>query len=124
MKNFLAIMLVLFSNQAFGHEMSPTYLEFESAYADNVLKTTIELFNRREDVNYYEIDVYDKDWKIIPFASSNKIVNLKYLEKKSIDIYIRKNDKDKAVYVCTLSRFIKSDVTKTNISSRICSKVK
>lgn len=117
-------MLVLFSNQAFGHEMSPTYLEFESAYADNVLKTTIELFNRREDVNYYEIDVYDKDWKIIPFASSNKIVNLKYLEKKSIDIYIRKNDKDKAVYVCTLSRFIKSDVTKTNISSRICSKVK
>lgn len=124
MKNFLAIMLVLFSNQAFGHEMSPTYLEFEPAYVDNVLKTTIELFNRREDVNYYEIDVYDKDWKIIPFATRNRIVNLKYLEKKSIDIYIRKNDKDKAVYVCTLSKFIKSDVTKTNVSSRICSKVK
>lgn len=124
MKKFLMIMLVIFSGQAFGHEMSPTYLEFKSSYVDNVLKTTIELFNRREDVNYYEIDVYDKDWKIVPFATSNRVVNLKYLDKKSIDIYIRKSDKDRVVYVCTLSRFIKSNVTKTNVSSRICSKVK
>lgn len=125
MKKFLVIiMLVMFSGKAFSHEMSPTYIEFVPSYVDNVLKTTIELFNRREDVNFYEISLYNKDWVAVSFVTDNKIVNLKYLEKKSIDIYIRKEDGDKVLYVCTLSRFIKSDVTKTNVSSRICSKVK
>lgn len=117
-------MLAAFSGPALGHEMSPTYLEFQPSYVDNVLKTTIELFNRREDVNFYEIEVYDKDRNAIEFVTDTKIVNLKYLEKKSIDVYVRKNDIDKVVYVCTLSRFIKDDITKTNVSSRICSKVK
>jgi hypothetical protein len=107
-----------------GHEMSPTYLQFDPSYIDNVLKTTIQLFNRREDVNYYEIEVYDKDRNPISFVSDSKIVNLNYLEKKSIDVYIKNADRDRVVYVCTLSRFIKDDITKTNVSSRICSKVK
>jgi hypothetical protein len=107
-----------------GHEMSPTYLQFDPSYIDNVLKTTIQLFNRREDVNYYEIEVYDKDRNSISFVTDAKVINIKYLEKKSIDVYIRQSDKDRVVYVCTLSRFIKEDKTKTNVSSRICSKVK
>ena len=124
MKKFLIIILAAFCGPVMGHEMSPTYVEFSSAYVDNVLKTNIELFNRREDVNYYQIEVYDKDWKLVSFVTDAKIVSLKYLEKKSIDVYIRNTDKDKVVYVCTLSRFIKDDATKTNVSSRICSKVK
>lgn len=124
MKKFLVIALAAFCGPAMAHEMSPTYVEFGPSYVDNVLKTDIEIFNRREDVNYYQIEVYDKDWKSISFVADTKIVNLKYLEKKTIDVYIKSNDKDRAVYVCTLSRFIKEDVTKTNVSSRICSKVK
>ena len=124
MKKILVIILAAFCGPAMAHEMSPTYVEFTPSYIDNVLKTGIEIFNRREDVNYYEIEVYDNDWKPVSFVSDSKIVNLKYLEKKSIDVYIRNADQDKAVYVCTLSRFIKEDVTKTNVSSRICSKVK
>lgn len=124
MKRLLAITLAMFCGPALGHEMSPTYLEFNSSYVSNVLKTNIEIFNRREDVNYYEIEVYDNDWKSVSFVTTAKIVNLKYLEKKSVDVYIRNTDKDKVVYVCTLSRFIKDDITKTNVSSRICSKVK
>ena len=124
MKKFLCAMLVSFCGPSWGHEMSPTYLEFTPSYINNVLKTTIEVFNRREDVSYYEIEVYDKDRNPIPFVSDAKVVNIKYLEKKSIDVYIKESDKTKVVYVCTLSRFIKEDVTKTNVSSRICSKVK
>lgn len=124
MKKFLAVMLVTFCGPSWAHEMSPTYLEFAPSYINNVLKTTIEVFNRREDVSYYEIEVFDKDRNPIPFVADAKVVNIKYLEKKSIDVYIKQDDKSRVVYVCTLSRFIKEDVTKTNVSSRICSKVK
>ena len=124
MKKFLAVVLAMFCGPALAHEMSPTYVEFNSSYVENVLETNIEIFNRREDVNFYEIEVYDKDWKPIVFVTNTKIVNIKYLEKKSIDVYIKESDKDGVVYVCSLSRFIKDNVTKTNVSSRICSKVK
>jgi len=124
MKKLLAIVLAMFCGPALAHEMSPTYVEFNSSYVENVLETNIEIFNRREDVNFYEIEVYDKDWKPIVFVTNTKILNIKYLEKKSIDVYIREAHGDKVVYVCTLSRFVKEDVTKTNVSSRICSKVK
>ena len=118
------MMLVAFCGPALAHEMSPTYVEFNSSYIENVLETNIEIFNRREDVDFYQVEVYDKDWEPIVFVTNTKIVNIKYLEKKSIDVYIKQADSDKVVYVCTLSRFIKDNVTKTNVSSRICSKVK
>lgn len=124
MKKFLLMSLVMFCGPVSAHEMSPTYVEFNQSYVNNVLKTNIEIFNLREDVNYYQIELFDKEWKPIPFVADSKIVNLKYLEKKSIDVYIKTSDKDRAVYLCTLSRFIKEDITKTNVSSRICSKVK
>jgi len=124
MKKFLSLMLVAFCGPVWGHEMSPTYLKFDPSYIVDVLKTTIEVFNRREDVSYYEIEVYDKDRNPISFVTDAKVVNIDYLERKSIDVYIRQSDKDRVVYVCTLSRFIKEDITKTNVSSRICSKVK
>ena len=124
MKRFLFVILVAFCGPAMAHEMSPTCLKFTPSYINDVLKTTIEVFNRREDVNYYEIEVYDKDRNPIPFVTEAKVINIKYLEKKSIDVYIKQSDKDRVVYVCTLSRFIKEDRTKTNVSSRICSKVK
>ena len=124
MKKFLSLMLVAFCGPVWGHEMSPTYLQFEPSYINDVLKTTIEVFNRREDVSYYEIEVYDKDRNPISFVTDAKVVNIDYLEKKPIDVYIRQSDKDRVVYVCTLSRFIKEDKTKTNVSSRICSKIK
>lgn len=124
MKKIVFAMLVAFCGPAMAHEMSPTYLEFTPSYVNDVLKTTIEIFNRREDVNYYEVEVFDKDRNLIPFVTPAKVVNIEYLEKKSIDVYIKQSDKDRTVYVCTLSRFIKEDKTKTNVSSRICSKIK
>lgn len=123
MKKLLFVILVAFCGPAMAHEMSPTYLEFTPSYVNDILKTNIEIFNRREDVNYYEIEVFDKDRNPIPFVTDAKVVNIQYLEKKSIDVYIKQGDKDRTVYVCTLSRFIKEDKTKTNVSSRICSKV-
>lgn len=108
-----------------AHEMTPTYFEFKpSALADKVSETQIKLFNRREDVEYYEISVFDGEWKAIPFASENRLVRLDYLQTKRVSVYIRDQDLDKIVYICTLSKLKKDNVTSGAISSRICSKMK
>jgi hypothetical protein len=54
----------------------------------------------------------------------NKIMRFKYLEKKKIDIYIREKDKQEVVYICSKSKLIITGVSKTSVSSRVCSKVK
>ena len=105
--------------------MTPTYFEFKSsALADKVSETQIKLFNRREDVEYYEISVFDGEWKAIPFASENRLVRLDYLQTKRVSVYVRDQDLDKIVYICTLSKLKKDNVTSGAISSRICSKMK
>lgn len=110
---------------ASAHEMTPTYFELKPAViADGVLFTTIKLFNRREDVRYYEIEVYDSEFKHIPFAATSRVVKIDYLARKSVDVYIRKIDKDKVSYICTLSKLEKESITSGAISSRICSKLK
>jgi len=112
------------SNQVLAHEMTPTYPKLTPAYIDGVYQTTMEMFNKRQDVEWYEIGVFDKDFKPIPFVSSYKILNLKYLGHVTFDVYIREGDKDRATYVCSKSKIRKDGSTKTAVSSRICSKFK
>ena len=108
-----------------AHEMTPAYLEFApTAHSDGVCVTQIKVFNRRADVQYYEIEVVDSDWKPIPFASTYRIFKIGYLETKSIDVYVRDEDADKVTYICTLSKLEKDAITSGAISSRICSKMK
>lgn len=108
-----------------AHEMTPTYFDFTpSAYADEVSVTQIRLFNRRADVKYYEINVYDNEWNPVPFATIERIVKIEYLEKKTADVYVRNMDLDKVTYICTLSKLEKDVITSGAISSRICSKMK
>ena len=38
------------------------------------------LFNRRQDVKYFEVEVTDEDFNPIPFASDNKIYRADYLQ--------------------------------------------
>lgn len=105
--------------------MTPTYFELKpTVIADEVLFTTIKLFNRRKDVRYYEIEVYDSEFKHIPFASTSKIIKIDYLSRKPVDVFIRKIDKDRVLYICTLSKLEKESITSGAISSRICSKLK
>ena len=119
-----AAALVLFANSAAAHELTPTYPEIEPAYVDGVSVIKMKMWNRRSDASYYEVDVYDDEWKSVPFATPEKIIKLGYLEHKSFELYIRDADCDKVSYICTTSKQLKQDVQSTGIKSRICSRVK
>jgi hypothetical protein len=125
MKNFImGLLLVSFVTGASAHEMTPTYPKLRPSHLDGVYKTTMEMFNKRSDVEYYEIGVFDKDFKPIPFVTSYNIIKIKYLGKVTFDVYIRKADLGNARYICSRSKLRKIDTTKTAVSSRICSKFK
>ena len=118
------IAAALITSSAAAHELTPTYPEIESAYVDGVSVIKMKMWNRRDDASYYEVNVYDGEWKSVPFATPEKIIKLGYLEHKSFELYIRDADRDKIKYICTISKQLKQDVQSTGIKSRICSKVK
>ena len=107
-----------------SHEMTPTYPKFESSFVNGVMKTKMRLFNRRNDVSYYEIGVFDSEWKPVPFVTSYKVMKMAYLDTAEFDIYINKTDLIGATYICSKSKLQKKDVISSGISSRICSKIK
>ena len=120
----LFVVLVLGGKQVWAHEFTPAYPTLEPSYMDGILVTKMLLFNRRQDVSYYEISVFDGQWNPVPFAAVDKIFEAKYLERKFIDVYIREKDRSRAVYICTKSKMQNDDDKVTLISSRICSKIK
>ena len=122
-KYLLAAALISF-NSAAAHELTPTYLEFTPSYVTGVYSTKIKMWNRREDVEYYEISVFDEEWMPVEFAAVSRLIRLSYLEKKTVEIYIRKSDLEKTEYVCTKSKILKGDSVTSNITSRICSRVR
>jgi len=124
-RNLLVSMLIVFSGVVEAHQFTPTYPRFELSFIEGVMQTKLELFNKRQEVEYYELGVFDKDWAPITFAvSGDKIMRVSYLETKSIDVYVKNQDVKRVVYICTESRLIRGNTTNTLISSKICSKVK
>jgi hypothetical protein len=83
----------------------------------------MSLFNSREEIQYYQVDLFDLNWTNIPFSTTYRIIKIAYKEKKAFNVYIRKSDMDEAVYLCTTSKVRKSNKSKTLISSRICSRL-
>jgi len=124
MKKFItAVVAVLMATTAQAHEWTPTYPKFEPSFLDDIVVTTMTLFNKRKDIEYYEISVYDEDWNTIPFASTQKLINVPYLGQETVDIYIREKDFNRIEYICTTSKRILEDMESNGIDSRICSKV-
>lgn len=126
MKYFIYGLLVpfLLSASAIAHEMVPTYPKLKPSHIDGVVVTTMKMFNKREDVEYYEIGVFDKDFNTVPFVTSYNVIKLPYLGHVTFDVYIRKSDESKATYICSRSKLRKEDSARTAVSSRICSKIK
>ena len=114
-----AAALILFFNSAAAHELTPTYPEIEPAYVEGVSVIKMKMWNRRSDASYYEVNVYDDEWKSVPFAAPEKVMKLGYLEHKSFELYVRDADCDKVSYICTTSKQLKQDVQSTGIKSRI-----
>ena len=121
---YLLLFVMLLGNQAFGHQFTPAYPKLERSYVDNILVTRMELFNSRSDVEYYELSVFDGEWNGVPFATDERIINLPYLKRKTIEIFIIEQDKDRPVYICSKSKLKSSNIQMTVVSSRICSKIK
>ena len=107
-----------------AHQFTPTYPELESSYVGNVKVLKMTLFNSRKEIKWYSIGVYDKNWKSLAFASTDKLINLAYLETKEIEVYIREKDIDRIAYVCSKSRTLLKVKDPSIITSRICSKIK
>jgi hypothetical protein len=125
MKYFMFwILLVAISSKAFAHEMTPTYPKLRPSHIDEVYVTEMEMFNKREDIEFYEIGVFDSDWNKVPFVTSYQVIRLKYLGHVSFDVYIRKKDVSRATYVCSKSKLRKGSSDRAAISSKICSKFK
>jgi len=124
MKYLVAAALMIFPYSAAAHEFTPTYPVFEQSFVDNILVTNMLLFNRREDVTYYELGVFDEQWNPVPFAASNKIVKVKYLGRADIEIFVRESDFDTIEYICTTSKIVKGELSGSGVSSKICSRVK
>ena len=121
-KSFMAA--VLLTSSAAAHELTPTYPEFKPHIVDGVYYAKLHMWNRREDVIYYEISVHDVEWNKIPFHSSKKIMKLEHLEHIDFEVNIRKSDLDRIEFICTTSKHLKSDTIGTGVRSRICSRIK
>ena len=107
-----------------AHQFLPTYPKFEISFVEGVYLAKMELFNKRKEIEYYELGVFDSEWNQIPFASENKLIRINYLETKKVNVYIKKEDLKRVTYICTESKIRKEDVQTTAISSKICSKIK
>jgi hypothetical protein len=114
----------LLSSAALSHEMTPTYLKLQPSYVEGIYGTSVSVFNRRDDVEYYEVGVFDKDFNTIPFKTVYKIIKVDYLSQVNVDVYIRSQDVNRTVYICSQSKLRKDNITKTAVASRICSKIK
>ena len=119
----IALMIVL-SCSANAHQFLPTYPKFQNSFVEGVVYTKMELFNKRKEIVFYELGVFDGDWNSITFATESKIIRVNYLETKYINVYIKKEDLNRAVYICTESKIKKEDIQATSIASKICSKIK
>lgn len=119
---FVTLMWSVLVQVANAHELTPTYFDIKSSHKSGVVQTDLVLFNRREDVLYYEISVFDKNWNSIPFAAVKRIVEVEYLERKKIRLFLRGQDRERIMYVCTRSLLLSGSVESSGVSSRICSK--
>jgi hypothetical protein len=117
------IWIFLIARAAIAHEMTPTYPVLRPSYMDGLSTTKLTLFNKRNDAIHYEIQVFDKYWKQIPFASQEKIIRVDYLAKKNFEVYIRNSDKNDVEYICTMSKLPKTKNSSSMIASKICSKI-
>lgn len=112
-------------SKLFAHEMVPTYpIWMPASEAMGVYKTNLFIWNRRKDIEYYEVEVFDMSFRPQPFVTQDKIIKIGYLQRKLFTVYIKSENRENITYICTRSRLLKDSVQTSGVSSRICSKIK
>lgn len=124
MKYVITVVLIFLSGQATAHQWTPTYPKLKPSFVEGIYSTELKLFNSRNDVEYYEIQVLDKEMDGVMFATNQRVIKVEYLETTKVVVYIREQDINNAVYVCSKSKLLAGNETATVVSSRICSKLK
>lgn len=124
MIRYVFIMLLMLGSHVNAHQFLPTYPKFEQSFISGVSYVNMELFNKRKEVEYYELSVFDVNWNPVTFASENKLIQMRYLEMKKINVYVRNEDLRKVTFICTESKLKRENTRNTLISSKICSKIK
>lgn len=120
----MAVIGCLLSLQGNAHQWTPTYPKIEPAFVKGIYQAKMFLFNSRKDVSYYTFEVFDEEFKSVPFATSQRTIRLDYLKKQEVVIYFREADYLRSVYICSRSMILQQDKTATVVSSRICSKIR
>ncbi len=122
----LVILLSAFfvSLNAASHDMTPTYPKWKMSFIPSAKMTTMQVFNKRSDVQWYQIGVFDKDWQPIPFVTRYKIINIKYLHRVKFDVYVNEENAKLAEYICSTSKLRGNDDFKPIVESKICSRFK
>ena len=118
------ILWLLLCGSVAAHDMTPTYPKWKMSFIPTAKMTTMKVFNKRADVQWYQIGVFDKEFKPIPFVTRYKILRIKYLSHVKFYIYINDDNVKRAEYVCTTSKLRGNDDFKPIVESRICSRFK
>jgi len=125
MKYIIFLATMICGQVSLAHDFTPTYPKLETTHQSGVLKASMKLFNKRNDIRYYRVGVFDDEWNKIPFiVSGGKVINVEYLDTKRFDVYIQESRRKDVTYICTKSLTLQDGSTKSIMASRICSKVK
>jgi hypothetical protein len=124
---YLSLLLLLLCVEVTAHQWTPTYPEFRLSYIGGIQTTDMKLYNTREDVDYYQIQVFDGYFNPIKFAingGQSDVINVPFRKTKVVSVYVPSAESSRVVYVCSRSMILKEEETASLLSSRICSKVK
>ena len=80
--------------------MTPTYPKWKMSFIPSAKMTTMKVFNKRSDVQWYQIGVFDKEWNPIPFVTRYKIIKINYLSSVKFDVYVNDANVKQATYIC------------------------
>jgi len=118
------VLWLLLCGSVAAHDMTPTYPKWKMSFIPSARMTTMQVFNKRADVQWYQIGVFDKDWNQLPFVTRYKILRVKYLSRVKFDVYINSEYSDEAEYICSTSKLRGNDDFKPIVESKICSRFK
>ena len=105
-----------------AHEMTPTYPPLVPSYVDGLVSAKMTMFNSRKDVDYFEIGVFDDEWNPVPFAATAKILRVPHGSSKTFEVFVRHKDKNRATFICSLSKLRADSSARAIVSSKICSR--
>ena len=123
---YLALLLVLICGSATAHQWTPSHVQLRPSYVSGIHTAKMKFYNSRDDVEYYQVQVTDGQFKPIQFAISggqSDVFHVRHRQYKTIDVYVPSHEASRVVYICTRSMILKKFESTAIVSSRICSKV-